>query len=59
MINLLGEADGVQFFTAFANSNPGGIDHVQSAAENSFGFEDLLGGGDGDFNDYVISFEVA
>lgn len=23
------------------------------------GFEDLLGGGDGDFNDYIISFDVA
>ena len=51
-------ADGVQFFTAFAEANPGGIDHVQTIASNTFGFEDQVGGGDADFNDYVISFET-
>ena len=55
-------ADGVQFFTSFAtsfaNSNPGGIDHVQSLGENTFGFEDQVGGGDGDFDDFVIGYEV-
>lgn len=52
-------ANEVRFFSAYAEANPGGIDHVQSAGENSFGFEDLVGGGDGDFNDYIISFDVA
>ena len=47
-----------RFFTAFAEANPDGIDHVQSIDENTFGFEDLLGGGDMDFDDYIISFEV-
>ena len=52
-------ANEVRFFTAYESANADGIDHVQSASKNSFGFEDLLGGGDGDFDDYVISFDVA
>ena len=51
--------DGRRFYTAYAEANPDGIDHVQSMGEDSFGFEDLLGGGDGDFNDFVISFDVS
>ena len=51
--------DGRRFYTAYESANPDGIDHVQSLSENSFGFEDLFGGGDGDFNDFVISFDVA
>ncbi len=52
-------ANETRFFTAYAEANPDGIDHVRSVGEDSFGFEDLLGGGDGDFDDYVISFDVA
>ena len=52
-------ADGAEFYTTFAESNPDGLDHVESIADNIFGFEDLFGGGDNDFNDLVISFEVA
>ena len=52
-------ANETRFFTSFAEANPDGIDHVESTEENTFGFEDLLGGGDGDFDDYVISFDVA
>lgn len=51
-------ANGTQFFTAYEEANPDGIDHVQSIGDNTFGFEDLLGGGDNDFNDYVISFDI-
>ena len=51
-------ANKVRFFTSFAEANPDGIDHVFTE-ENTFSFEDLLGGGDGDFDDYVISFDVA
>ena len=51
-------ADGDQFFSSFAGANPEGIDHVQSSGDNSFGFEDLVGGGDGDFNDFVLTAEA-
>ena len=47
-----------QFFTAYAEANADGLNHVQSVGENSFGFEDLLGGGDNDFDDYIISFDI-
>ena len=51
-------ADGDQFFSSFAGANPEGIDHVQSQGDNTFGFEDLVGGGDGDFNDFVLTAEA-
>lgn len=51
-------ADGVQFFTEFEAANPDGLEHIRTIAEDTFGFEDLLGGGDNDFNDFVISFEI-
>ena len=50
---LLAKVD-EQFFTANADS----LNHVQFVAENSFSFEDLLDGGDNDFDDYVISFDI-
>lgn len=51
-------ADGTRFFTAYEEANPDGLDHVMSQGDNTFGFEDLLGGGDNDFNDFVISFDI-
>ena len=52
-------ANGTKFFSSFAEVNPGGLDHVQSMGDNSYGFEDLVGGSDGDFNDFVLSYEAA
>ena len=52
-------ANGVRFFSSFAEANADGIDHVQTADEDAFGFEDLLGGGDRDFNDFVLTVETA
>ena len=51
-------ANGEQFFSSFIGANPDGIDHVQSPSEGIFGFEDLIGGGDLDFNDFVLTTEV-
>ena len=51
-------ADGDQFFSSFAEANPEGIDHVQSLSKDTFGFEDLVGGGDGDFNDFVLTAQA-
>ena len=50
-------ANEIRFFTPYAEANPDGIDHVRSVGD-SFAFEDLLGGGDGDFDDYIISFDI-
>ena len=45
--------DGTYF--GFAAANPDGIQHLLMLGSNVFGFEDLRGGGDRDFNDLVIS----
>ena len=43
-----------QFFTALPEVNPEGLDHIQSE-EDTFGFEDVVGGGDRDFNDFILT----
>ena len=48
--------DGTNF--AFAAATMDGIEHVLTLGRNGFGFEDLRGGGDRDFNDLVISLAV-
>lgn len=42
-------------YFAFAQANPDGLEHVRQMGLNTFAFEDLLGGGDNDFNDSVVS----
>ncbi|MEO0926109.1 MAG: alkaline phosphatase [Cyanobacteria bacterium J06643_13] len=51
-------ANGEQFFSSFAEVNPEGLDHVQQEVENTFRFEDIVGGGDLDFNDFVLTVET-
>ncbi len=41
----------------FIAANPDGVDHLRLLGDNLFGFEDLPGGGDLDYNDMV--FQVA
>jgi len=48
--------DGLYF--GFAAANPDQIQHVVTLGSNVFGFEDLRGGGDRDFNDLVISIAL-
>ena len=48
--------DGTYF--GFAAANPDGIQHLLMLGSNVFGFEDLRGGGDRDFNDLVISIAL-
>jgi hypothetical protein len=43
-------------YCGFAASNPDGLQHFQMLGDNVFGFEDLFGGGDRDFDDKVVSF---
>ena len=51
-------ADGERFFSSFAEVNPEGLDHVQSTDEDGFKFEDQIGGGDLDFNDFTLAVEA-
>lgn len=41
-------------YFAFLGANSDGADHIRLLGDNTFGFEDLPGGGDQDFNDLVV-----
>jgi len=41
-------------YVPFLAANADGVDHVRLLANNTFGFEDLAGGGDFDCNDIII-----
>ena len=48
--------DNVAFFS-FAAANPDGLGHMARLGNNLFGFEDLLGGGDKDYNDIILQLD--
>ncbi|MGD1909842.1 MAG: Calx-beta domain-containing protein [Rivularia sp. (in: cyanobacteria)] len=48
-----------QVYFPFAEANSDGIEHIRSLGVNTLGFEDLPGGGDLDFDDMVITTEIA
>ncbi|MDB9312477.1 DUF4347 domain-containing protein [Spirulina sp. CS-785/01] len=54
--NTLGED--LQAYFVFAGANPDQADHIRLLGSNLFGFEDLPGGGDNDFNDLIIDVNV-
>ena len=45
------------YFT-FLGANSDGVDHVRLLGDNTFGFEDLVGGGDKDFNDVIVKVNL-
>ncbi len=47
-------ASGKRAYSAFLRANADGFDHVRLLGTNAFGFEDLAGGGDRDFNDLTV-----
>lgn len=55
------EGDGPFAYFFFQGANPDGVEHIRLLDNNTFGVEDLFGGGDNDFNDLNIkaTFEVA
>ena len=52
------QVNGNTFF-AYGSANTDGISHFRSLGNNLFGLEDLLGGGDLDFDDHVIGVNFA
>jgi len=44
-------------YTPFLASNTDGADHFRILADNTFGIEDLAGGGDQDFNDMIFQWD--
>ncbi|MEO1374851.1 MAG: Calx-beta domain-containing protein [Cyanobacteria bacterium J06635_10] len=53
------EGDSTQLYFSFAEANSDGIEHIRSQGGNTLGFEDLPGGGDLDFDDMLITAEIA
>ncbi|MEM9807380.1 MAG: DUF4114 domain-containing protein, partial [Cyanobacteria bacterium P01_D01_bin.56] len=43
----------------FIGANSDGFDHVRLFGDNTFGFEDMAGGGDADYDDLIIQAEIA
>jgi hypothetical protein len=50
-----GSADEIHAYFNYFGANPDKVDHFCLLGDNTFGVEDLYGGGDRDFNDLVIS----
>ncbi|MBD2520115.1 DVUA0089 family protein [Nostoc sp. FACHB-973] len=44
----------VSVYFSYHGANKDGVDHIRLLGNNTWGFEDLVGGGDKDFNDIVI-----
>ncbi|MFZ9752409.1 MAG: DUF4114 domain-containing protein [Cyanobium sp.] len=47
-------ANDIPVYFPFLAANHDGVDHIRLLADNTFGFEDLPGGGDLDYNDLFI-----
>lgn len=57
--NPTNQAGGQTFaYFTFLGANPDGVDHARLLGDNLFGFEDWFGGGDRDYNDIVVQFDI-
>jgi hypothetical protein len=58
--NSTNQATGaIQAYFAYLGANPDRVDHIRLLGDNTFGFEDLFGGGDLDYNDVVVQVNFA
>ena len=48
-----------QVYLPFLGSNSSNTDHVRLLGNNTFGFEDLPGGGDKDYNDMIVKVNLS
>lgn len=48
-----------ELYFAIASANRDGLDHFNGVGANGWGIEDTFGGGDRDFDDIIIRFEVS
>jgi hypothetical protein len=45
-------------YFSYLGANSDGIDHVRLLGNNTFGFEDLKGGGDFDYQDFIVKVKL-
>jgi hypothetical protein len=57
--STLAEAAKGQVYTAFIGANADKTEHIRSLGNNTFGFEDLFGGGDRDYNDLIVKASIS
>jgi len=46
-----------EVYFPYQGVNSDGVDHIRLLGDNTFGFEDLSGGGDFDYNDMIVQIE--
>jgi Domain of unknown function (DUF4114) len=52
------DGNAIHAYFNYLGANPDKVDHFRLLGDNTFGVEDLYGGGDRDFNDLVININV-
>ena len=52
------DANAIHAYFNYLGANPDKLDHFRLLGNNTFGVEDLYGGGDRDFNDLVVNVNV-
>ncbi|WP_414561668.1 MULTISPECIES: FG-GAP-like repeat-containing protein [unclassified Anabaena] len=55
---LSSNAENLSVFFPYLGANPGGVNHIRLLANNVFGFEDQVGGGDLDYNDMIVQVNL-
>jgi hypothetical protein len=53
-----GDGSAIHAYFNYLGANPDKLDHFRLIGNNTFGLEDMYGGGDRDFNDLVVNFNV-
>jgi Domain of unknown function (DUF4114) len=53
-----GGANDIHAYFNYVSANSDGVDHFKLLGNNTFGVEDMYGGGDRDFNDLVINMNI-
>jgi hypothetical protein len=53
-----GGGTAIHAYFNYIGANPDGFDHFKLTGANTFAVEDQFGGGDRDFNDLVVSFDI-
>jgi Domain of unknown function (DUF4114) len=53
-----GGGNTIHAYFNYVGANPDKVDHFRLIGNNTFGVEDLYGGGDRDFNDLVINLNI-
>ncbi|WP_114993186.1 DUF4114 domain-containing protein [Synechococcus sp. UW179A] len=55
---ITNQTSGEQYF-AFAEANADGLEHYTGFGTNSWGLEDIFGGGDRDYDDMIVRFSLS